>query len=156
MRFALLASVLSVGWLMPASAQMSDADAQRAGQSVLDAWNRTMIAKDVPGHAALYADNVIQVTPFGIIVGRPALAKAMEELVKTYTANLSTLEHVVMLGPNVMLRSGAWNGTLTLTNGSMPVRGYWSDVDVRDGDDWQIREESSSITPPPLPQQAQK
>lgn len=152
MRFALLASVLSVGWLMPASAQMSDADAQRAGQSVLDAWNRTMIAKDVPGHAALYADNVIQVTPFGIIVGRPALAKATEELVKTYTANLSTLEHVVMLGPNVMLRSGTWNGTLTLTNGSMPVRGYWSDVDVRDGDGWQIREESSSITPPPLQQ----
>ena len=137
---------------MPASAQMSDADAQRAGQSVLDAWNRTMIAKDVPGHAALYADNVIQVTPFGIIVGRPALAKATEELVKTYTANLSTLEHVVMLGPNVMLRSGTWNGTLTLTNGSMPVRGYWSDVDVRDGDGWQIREESSSITPPPLQQ----
>ena len=111
-----------------------------------------MIAKDVPGHAALYADNVIQVTPFGIIVGRPALAKATEELVKTYTANLSTLEHVVILGPNVMLRSGTWNGTLTLTNGSMPVRGYWSDVDVRDGDGWQIREESSSITPPPLQQ----
>lgn len=157
MRFVLLASLLSAGWIMPVSAQMSDADAQRAGRSVLDAWNRTAIAKDVPGHAALYAEDVIEVSPFGIISGRPALTKSLQEQFKTYTVNPSTLEHVVMLGPNVMLRSGTWSGTAAMPNGPMPMRGYWSDVDVREGDGWQIRQESWNIAqPPPAPQQAEK
>lgn len=154
LRYALLACVLSAGWILPASAQMSDADALRAGRSVLDAWNRTAIAKDVSGHAALYAEDVVQVTPFGIIAGRPALIKNLQEGVTTYTANPSTLERVVMLGPSVMLRFGTWSGTTVMPNGSVPVRGYWSDVDVRDGDGWQIRQESWNVTPPPPPQQA--
>jgi Domain of unknown function (DUF4440) len=156
MRFALLASVLSAGWMLPALAQTPDADVQRAGQSVLDAWNRTMLAKNIPGHVALFAEDVIQVTPFGIVAGKPALTKSLEEQGRTYTPNPSTLKQVVMLGQNVMLRSGTWSGTLVLVTGSVPVGGYWSDVDVRDGDSWQIRQESWSITPPPQPQQTQK
>ena len=151
MRFILLACILFAGWIPPASAQTTDADARKAGQSVLDAWNRTMVAKDVLGHAALYTDNVIQITPFGIISGKPAFTKNMEEGFKSYTANPSTLEHVVMLGPNIMLRSGTWSGTLATQNGPMLGRGYWSDVDVRNGDGWQIQQESWSITPPPQP-----
>ncbi len=156
MRYALLALILNAAWMVPASAQTSDADAQRAGQSVLDAWNRTALAKDVTAHAALYAEDVIQVTPFGIISGKVALTNSLQGQYKTFTANPSTLEHVVMLGPNVMLRSGTWSGTLGTANGPMPMRGYWSDVDIHKGEGWQIRQENWSITPPPLPQQAEK
>ncbi len=151
MRLVLFATVVGVGWILPAIAQTSDVDAQRAGQSILDAWNRTMIAKDAQGHAALYAADVIQVTPFGIISGKPAFTKSLEEGFKAFTANPSTLEHVAMLGPNVMLRSGTWNGTFVTPNGSIPGHGYWSDADVRADDGWQIQQESWSLTPQPQP-----
>lgn len=148
MRSVVLATAIGAGWILPAWAQTSDADMQRAGRGVLDAWNRTMIAKDAQGHAALYAADVIQVTPFGIISGRPALTKSLEEGFKTFTANPSTLEHVAMLEPNVMLRSGTWSGTLVTPSGPVPMHGYWSDVDKRAGDGWQIQQESWSLTPP--------
>ena len=149
MRSVVFAAIIGIGWILPAWAQTSDADAQRAGQSVLDAWNRTRIAKDAQGHAALYAADVVQVTPFGIISGKPAFAKNLDEVLKTFTTNPSTLEHVAMLGPDVMLRSGTWSGTLATPSGPVPMHGYWSDVDKRAGDGWQIQHESWSLTPPP-------
>lgn len=151
MRLVVFATVLGAGGMLPAFAQTPDVDAQRAGQSVLDAWNRTMIAKDAQGHAALYAADAVQVTPFGIISSKPALTKSLEEGFKTFTANPSTLEHVVMLEPNVMLRSGTWSGTLVTPSGSVPMHGYWSDVDKRAGVGWQIQQESWSLTPPAQP-----
>ncbi len=62
---------------------------------MLDAWNRTMIAKDIPAHTELYTEDAMQVTPFGIISGRAAITKSLEGCRKVYTVNPSTLTNVV-------------------------------------------------------------
>jgi uncharacterized protein (TIGR02246 family) len=156
-QLVVLASALALGWVVPAIAQTaSEADAQSAGESVLAAWNRTALAKDAAAHAALYTEDAIQVTPFGLVSGRPAIEKNLEAAFKNWTPNPSTLETVSMLAPNVMVRAGTWNATVTMPTGPTPVHGYWSDVDVRDGEGWKIRQETWNLVPPPPPGQAPK
>jgi len=134
----------------PAAAQqVSEQDAWQAGQGVLDAWNKTSQQKDAAGHAALFTEDAIRITPRGIISGRAAIESQAAEALKACTTDPSTLERVLMIGNGVMLRAGSWSATCNSPNGPLHLKGYWSDTDVRDGNTWKIRQETYNSTPPP-------
>jgi uncharacterized protein (TIGR02246 family) len=147
-RFLAIVPVLAMGLAVSAAAQVSEQDAQQAGQSVLDAWNKTSQQKDAAGHAALFTEDAIRVTPQGLTSGRAAIERAAAEGFKVYTSDPSTLEQVKMIGNGVMLRAGTWSGTYNGPNGPVHLKGYWSDTDVRDGNTWKIRQETYNVTPP--------
>src|ERR1700722_6108139 len=113
-RFLAIVPVLAMGLAVSGSAQqVSEQDAQQAGQSVLDAWNKTYQQKDAAGHAALFTEDAIRVTPHGLISGRASIESDAAEGFKVYTPDPSTLEQVKMVGNGVMLRAGTWSGTST-------------------------------------------
>jgi hypothetical protein len=62
-RFLMIVPALAVGLAASATAQqVSEQDARQAGQSVLDAWNKTELQKDAAAHAALFTEDAVQVT----------------------------------------------------------------------------------------------
>ena len=53
-----------------------------------------------------------------------------------------------MLGPDTLTRAGVWSETGKGKNGeAVPVKGYWSEIDTRQGDAWKICELSGNLTP---------
>ncbi len=149
MRLFVIVPILAASLAVPVAAQpVSEQEARQAGQSVLDAWNNAMQHKDAAGLAALYTEDAVHVTPQGLVSGRAAIEKEDAELFKVYTPDLSKVEHVSMIGNGVMLRAGTWGGTYNSPNGPVHLKGYWSDVDVRDGNTWKIRLEAYNMTAP--------
>ena len=89
-------------------------------------------------------------TPDGPLVGHAAIEKRFEGLFKAIVSKEpSKLEKVVMIGDALRLRTGSWSAVVQSSNGSMPVKGYWSTTDVRDGNSWKIRIETDNVTVPP-------
>jgi ketosteroid isomerase-like protein len=85
-RFLVIVPVLAMGLAASAAAQqVSEQDAQQAGRSVLDAWNKTFQQKDAAGHAALFTEDAIRVTPHGLISGRAAIESEAAAGFKDYT-----------------------------------------------------------------------
>lgn len=145
-RFLAIVSIAAAGWTLSAAAQeVSEQDAQRVGQSMLDAWNKT--ARDAAAHAALFTEDAVRITPQGLISGRAAIERTMGAADKDYTPDPSKLEQVKLIGNGVMLRAGTWSGTYKGPNGPVHLKGYWSDTDVRDGNGWKIRQETYNVTP---------
>ena len=44
---------------------------------------------------------------------------------------------------------GEWSETLQGKSGPIQLKGYWSAIDIREGDDWRIRMLTWNVTPPP-------
>jgi uncharacterized protein (TIGR02246 family) len=111
-RFPTIVWIGAVGFVISAAAQeVSEQDAQRAGQSMVDARNKTYLTKDAAGIAALFTEDAARVTPRGLISGRAAIERATAATFKDYTPDPLKLEKVKMIGDGVMLLAGTWSGT---------------------------------------------
>jgi uncharacterized protein (TIGR02246 family) len=140
-----------------AAQQTSNLDAWQAGESVLQAYNKAMQARDAAGLVALFSEDAILLTPDGPLFGHAAIEKRFEGVFKAIiTKEPSKLDKVIMIGDALRLRTGSWSAVLRSPNGSMPVKGYWSTTDVRDGNSWKIRMETDNVTMPPPPAEAEK
>jgi len=145
-------SALALGSAIPVAAQQtSSLDARQAAESVVLAHNKAMQGKDAAGVAALYAEDVIFITPDGPLLGRAAVEKAAAALLNVLTPDPAKLDQVVMIGDAVRLRTGTWSGVIQSPNGPLHVKGNWTTTDVRDGDTWKIRMETDNTTMPPPP-----
>jgi len=135
-------AALVVGLATSAAAQQpaTEQDVRQSAESMLQARNKAVLAKDAVAAAALFT---------GPIVGRAAIEKAIADNFKVSTPNPSTLDQVIMVGDAVRLKTGSWSGTLQTPSGPVPRKGYWSSTDVRDGNTWKIRMETVTVTPPP-------
>jgi hypothetical protein len=106
-RFLAIVPVVALGLAGSAAAQqVSEQGAQQAGQSLLDAWNKTARQRDAAGQAALFTEDAVRVTPHGLMSGRAAIERDAAETFKVYTSDPSTLEQAQMIGNGVMLRAG--------------------------------------------------
>lgn len=148
-----VAAAAAIALAMPAAAQhISDQDARQAGESVVQAFNQASLAKDAAGLAALYSEDATYVTPDGPIFGRAAIQRQYAEGFKFVTLEPAKLDRVIMIGDTVRLRDGSWSGVLQSANGPVHVNGYWATTDLRDGNTWKIRMETSNMTMPPPPE----
>jgi uncharacterized protein (TIGR02246 family) len=152
----ILTTAMAFGAAVPrysAAQQTSDQAARQAADSVVQAHNKAFQAKDAAAAAALYSEDVIEVTPDGPLVGRGALEKNFAELLKIFTPEPAKLDQVVMIGDAMRLRTGTWEGVIQSPNGPVPVKGYWATTDVREGNSWKIRMETAlPMSPPPAEQ----
>ena len=141
---------MMIGYPMPVLAQdtASEQEARQAAQAFVDAYNRATRNKDVAAVGALYSENAFLVTPDGVIAGRAAIEKFVEEGFKVFEEE-ARLERVEMIGKTVRVRSGAWTGVFHGQNGPVSMKGYWSTTDVAEGGKWKIRMETFNATPPP-------
>jgi uncharacterized protein (TIGR02246 family) len=149
----ILSTAMAFGAAVPrysAAQQTSDQAARQAGDSVVQAHNKASQARDARGVAALYAGDAIMVTPDGQLVGRAAIEKFYAESFKAFNPEPAKLDQVVMIGDSMRLRTGTWGGVFQSPNGPVPVKGYWTTTDVREGNSWKIRMETAlPMSPPP-------
>ena len=156
-RSHLLASVLVTAVAMPAAAQqLSELEARTAVQRTIDVWVNAAQKKDAATIAALYTEKSMRVTPDGILYGRAAIEKNLEEGLKVFSGISIKLDQVHVLGNSAIEATGTWAGILQSPNGSVPVNGYWGVTDVRDGDTWKADLDVYNMASPPASQEAKK
>jgi uncharacterized protein (TIGR02246 family) len=103
--------------------------------------------------AALFTENAIFVTDtVGPLYGRQAIEKFYADDFKGWQPknHTSTTDphSARMLGPDNLTRAGVWSETGKGKNGEdVPIKGYWSEIDTRQGDAWKICFFTGSATP---------
>jgi ketosteroid isomerase-like protein len=102
---------------------------------------------------APYTDDAIFVDgQQGFLYGRQAVEKFYADDFKgwhpkNHTSTMDPLS-VRMLGPDNLSRGGVWSETGKGKNcEDVPIKGYWSEIDTRQGDAWKICQLTGNLTP---------
>jgi ketosteroid isomerase-like protein len=108
---------------------------------------------DAAALAAFFTEDAVQVTPEGPIYGREAIEKQFADLftqihVSEHINKTDRPPHAIGTAGNEVWRNGEWSFTLQgKSGGPIQLKGYWSAINVREGDDWKIRMLTYNLTP---------
>jgi uncharacterized protein (TIGR02246 family) len=100
---------------------------------------------DAAAVAALYTEDAVFVTDRGPVHGRQAIEKWWADTFKAvhpknYIDKTDPSSLRVVGTADTIRVAGEWNETLQGKNGEpIQAKGYWSDILVREGDDWKIQ-----------------
>ena len=106
-------------------------------QKLDEAYNKN----DAAAVAALFTEDAVLVAPDGIFSGRQAIQKRYEDTFQRWPFTLFNDPRDCHLKAidNAIWSFGEWGGTLQDQTGPVFVKGYFSSIYVREGDDWKIR-----------------
>jgi ketosteroid isomerase-like protein len=129
----------------PASAQQSEPGAgeelyQKVQSEFAEAYNR----KDVAAMAAFFSENGVRITPSGIFRGRDAIRRELQRVIEMGLHDYSVRRTVSRLKGNMVFNAGEWQARI----GDQQLRGYYSALLVREGDDVKIFEETVTVAAP--------
>jgi ketosteroid isomerase-like protein len=150
---------LAIGFAVPAFAQQKESTPNEQDRQWLDAlvkkfdeaWNNN----DAAALAAFYAEDAVIVTDTGPIYGRDAIEKHFADLFKQVhiSNHISKADQYSphMIGTTDKAWSnGEWTTTVQGQNfAPVEIKGYWSDVNVREGNNWKDQLETFNLTPAP-------
>jgi uncharacterized protein (TIGR02246 family) len=162
-RLVLALAGMAIGFTGPALAQQNAAGVdpaiiQQLENTISAKYNEAVDKHDAAAVAALYTEDACYVDPFaGFIYGRKAIEKYLEDVF----ASWKPTNHKSHRDPNsfrmlgsAITSGGSWSETGQGQNGeAIPIKGYWSEINVREGDTWKICQLSGIITPAPAPAQ---
>jgi ketosteroid isomerase-like protein len=154
---------LAIGFAAPAFAQQKDAADPQIRQQI-DALTKKFIDavdnNDAATVAALYTEDAVFVTPQGPLYGREAIQKFWTDLFKQFHVSNHVSKddpyspHIIGTAGNEVWRNAEWSETLQGQNGGpIQLKGYWSAIEVREGDAWKHRMLTVNVTPAPAPAQ---
>ena len=150
---------LAISFALPAFAQQKEtSDPQIIEQ--LNALTKKFIDgvdnNDAPTVAALYTEDAVFVTPQGPIFGREAIEKLFAGMFQQghYSDHLNKDDqgspHMIGTAGDEVWRTGEWSFTVQGKSGDpIKLKGYWSAINVREGDAWKIQMLTFNVTPPP-------
>jgi ketosteroid isomerase-like protein len=110
---------------------------------------------DAAAVAAFFTEDAVQVTPEGPIYGREAIEKQFADLftqihVSEHINKTDRPPHAIGTAGNEVWRNGEWSFTLQgKSGGPIQLKGYWSAINVRVGDEWKILMLTYNVTPAP-------
>jgi len=107
-----------------------------------DAYNK----KDATAVAALYTANGIEVTPVGIVAGQAAIKNRVDDFINKLewkNADISVAKCDVE--GRLRWSTGSWKDDTP----QGAVGGFWTAIEVKDGDAWKIQNLTFNMTPPP-------
>ena len=139
--------VLAINFAVPTFAQQKETVDPQLIQKLYDTiskkWNEAYNNHDAAAIGALYTEDAVQVNPDGFVYGRKAIENWLADMFKSWQPknHTSTIDphSVRMLGPDNLTRSGEWSETGKGKNGEdVPIKGYFSEIDTREGDGWKI------------------
>jgi uncharacterized protein (TIGR02246 family) len=103
---------------------------------------------DAGALAALFAEDGVLVAPDGLFFGREAIENRYVKVFQRWPSTSFAGQRDQLNGiDNAVWSTGEWWSTHQGKNGPVFVRGYWSAIYVREGDDWKIRELTLSESP---------
>jgi uncharacterized protein (TIGR02246 family) len=133
---------------------LSEQDRQQLG-ALHKKWSEAENNNDAAALAALFTEDGVFVTDKGPVSGREAIKQWFADDFQEWRHSNhihklnSNSARIIDTAGNVTL-----NGEFSLTvqgktGGPIPVKGYWSEIDTREGDDWKILMHTFNITPAP-------
>jgi uncharacterized protein (TIGR02246 family) len=164
----LVLAALTISFAVPTFAQQKDAvDPQLIEQlaQIDKKYAEATNNNDAAAVAALFTEDAVFVTQdTGLLYGRQAIEKQYAEWFKGAHASdhigksdpnctrfLGTTVNIMTGGePDNVMRGGEWSATWQ-GQGQKPehLKGYWTSINTREGDDWKIRMLTVNTTPPP-------
>jgi uncharacterized protein (TIGR02246 family) len=149
MKKLLMASVVLLGLTGFANAaELTQADAQKIGQGMEDQFVQAFKAKQGDKMAALYSNDGWRITDMAPIIGKEALLKHFEHVVKVFDlGNDAGIIQIKVLDSNNIQIFGQWDGTLKLPDQPpLPQSGYWADTLSKQNDgNWKISMEAYNV-----------
>ena len=103
--------------------------------------------------AALFTEDAVLVAPDGIFSGKQAIEKRYEDTFQRwpFTQFNDPRDCHLKAIDNAVWSYGEWGGTLQGEAGPVFVKGYFSAIYVREGDDWKMRTLTLTEHPRPAP-----
>ncbi len=167
-RYLLTLTGLAISFALPTFAQQKDAVDSRIAQQrdlhgdakALDEFgglatkqNEAFNNKDAGAVAELFTEDGVLVAPDGLFTGRQAIQKRYEDTFQLWPVTIFNDLRDCQLKSidNAAWSFGEWGGSLQSQTGPVFVKGYWSAVYVREGDDWKIRILTLTERPRPTP-----
>jgi ketosteroid isomerase-like protein len=107
-----------------------------------DAYNKG----DTAAVAALYTADSVEVTPEGIRVGPAAVKERVEGAINT-----AGMKHAVIPATKCNIEGAArWSaGDWKSDSTQGPVGGFWTAIEMKEGNTWKMVNLTYSVTPPP-------
>ena len=112
---------------------------------------------DAAAVAALFTEDAIWVTDTGPLYGRQAIEKQVAEWFKgaRCSNHMVKRDHSprIVGTADKIAQNGEWSQTVQPPNGKpFQLKGYWENIEVREGDAWKIWMSAYNVTPaPPAP-----
>jgi ketosteroid isomerase-like protein len=113
---------------------------------------------DAAAVVALFTEDAVFVTPTGPIYGREAIEKWYADLFQKWhpSGHIGMPDqyspHAIGAADNEVWSNGDFSMTLQAETGEpIPLKGYWSEILVRDGDAWKVQMLAYNTTPEPAP-----
>lgn len=139
---------------------MQPADPQTAQNihALTKAYDETTNRNDAAALAALYTADAVFVSDTGPVHGRQAIEKWHAGVFQTWhpQKHLGTVDpdspHRIGTAGNEIWATGEWSQTGQGETGvPTPIRGYWSALYLREGEEWKIRMLTWNVTPASAP-----
>jgi uncharacterized protein (TIGR02246 family) len=148
---------LAICFALSTYAQQKDAADPQTTQKILalcKANEEGQNNHDGAAIAALYTRDAVLITTEGPIIGRQAIQKYYIELYQGWHSKNFIVKvdgdapHLIGTAGNELWATGEWSDTGQGKNGEpIPIKGHWSAIYVREGDDWKIRVDAGNTTP---------
>jgi len=138
---------LAISFASPTHAQQTntpDPKLRERAISRFKAFTDALAKKDAAAVAANFTKDATLVTPYGPVWGRQDIAYWYVDMTKDIQSsnNLFTVDedspHTLSTAGSELWATGKWSQTLKGQNGSIEVKGYWSAIDILEGDDWKF------------------
>jgi ketosteroid isomerase-like protein len=149
MRLVVALIGLAISFALPAFAQQTntpDPQLRQVVDELAKKLDEAINNNDAAAAAALFTEDGVFVTPQGPINGRESIEKYYANLSQRVhysnfiNENDQNSPHVIGTAGNEVWSNGEWGATIQGQNGGpIQVKGYWSNITVREGDTWKKR-----------------
>jgi uncharacterized protein (TIGR02246 family) len=156
MRLVVALVGLAISFTEPAFAQQKDTAASQIDEQIVKKFDEAFNNGDAAAVAALYTEDAVQVTPQGPVFGREAIEKLFTGVFQQghYSDHLNKDDqgspHMIGTAGDEVWRTGEWSFTVQGKSGDpIKLKGYWSAINVREGDAWKIQMLTFNVAPAP-------
>ena len=150
---------LAISLALPTFAQQNTMPDQQVIQQLVvfgQKYHEAYTNNDAAALAALYTWDAVIVTPQGPVYGRDAIENWYADQFEQWHPKNHTSKadpdsiRLIGTGGDAVWLNGELSETIQDPNrGPIEVKGYWSNIFVREGDTWKIRFDTFNVTPAP-------
>jgi uncharacterized protein (TIGR02246 family) len=140
--------------MMLAEKDTADPQTTQKIRAITKAYEQAVGNNDAAAIAKLYTENAVFVSDGGPIHGRQAIEKWYTDAFQAWhpKSHVSKPEgdapHTLGTAGTEVWETGEWTETGQGESGDpIQIKGYWSAIDSREGDDWKIRMLTYNVTP---------
>jgi ketosteroid isomerase-like protein len=158
MKIRLLALIgLAISFAFPTFAQQTstpDLQITQKIRAISKAYDEAVSNNDAAAVAALFTEDAVFVSDRGLIHGRQAIEKWYADVFQVWHPKNhigkpdGDAPHIIGATGSEAWEAGEWSETGRGKAGHpVPVKGYWSTIDILEGDDWKIQMLTYNLTP---------